>query len=213
MRGALRGRRAATALLFATAAFAVVAFNSGVVVNAGCPFLEMQGKLIRFAFPTSGTSSPPESDRGSLVEMKGGERCPGPTRPDCFQSGYVFVMFQCCRQIPRKRAEELRFALAGRWTPQPLSCPFAADQGIALLKPLVLEEERPQKRRGALGIAPLKIVGRSSTDLHEARRAFSRRAPPSFLSFFPCLSLRLRLSPFLFFFFFPLAQRTTLPSI
>lgn len=108
-------------------------------------------------------------------------------------------MFQCCRQIPRKRAEELRFALAGRWTPQPLSCPFAADQGTGLLKPLVREEERAQKRRGALGIAPLKSVGRSSTkkkfDLHEARRAFSRRAPPSFLSFFLCLSLRLRLSP------------------
>jgi len=47
MRGAPSGRRAATALLFATAAFAVVAFNSGVVVDAGCPFLEMQGNLLK----------------------------------------------------------------------------------------------------------------------------------------------------------------------
>ena len=47
MGGALSGRRAAAALLFATAFLAVVAINSGV--NAGCPFLEMQGKNgIRF---------------------------------------------------------------------------------------------------------------------------------------------------------------------
>ena len=51
MRGAFSGRSAATALLFATAfAFAVVAISSGVVVDAGCPFLELQGKNWRLLF-------------------------------------------------------------------------------------------------------------------------------------------------------------------